>query len=70
LIFEESSGSSEPSFFNSTALCSPIELPRRLDGFVEAGALKHTGMAGRGRPWFATHAQIADLAGAPPIETF
>ena len=24
------------------------------------------GMAGQGRPWFATHAQIADLAGAPP----
>jgi hypothetical protein len=23
-------------------------------------------MAGQGRPWFATHAQIADLAGAPP----
>jgi len=26
-------------------------------------------MAGRGRPWFATHAQIADLAGAPPTDS-
>ena len=25
-----------------------------------------TGMAGQGRPWFATHAQIADLAAASP----
>jgi len=25
-----------------------------------------TQMAGHGRPWFATHAQIAALAGAPP----
>ena len=25
-----------------------------------------TGIAGQGRPWFATHAQIADLAGGPP----
>jgi hypothetical protein len=25
-----------------------------------------TGMAGRGRPWFATHAQIADLAAPAP----
>jgi len=24
------------------------------------------GMAEHGRPWFATHAQIAELAGAPP----
>jgi hypothetical protein len=24
-----------------------------------------TAMAGRGRPWFATHAQIAGLAAAP-----
>jgi hypothetical protein len=26
-------------------------------------------MAGRGRPWFATHARIADLAGAAPIDS-
>jgi hypothetical protein len=25
-----------------------------------------TQMAGHGRPWFATHAQIAALTGAPP----
>jgi hypothetical protein len=25
-----------------------------------------TGMGGRGRPWFATHRQIADLAGGAP----
>jgi hypothetical protein len=24
-----------------------------------------TAMAGQGRPWFATHAQIADRAGTP-----
>jgi len=24
-----------------------------------------TAMAGQGRPWFATHAQIADLAARP-----
>jgi hypothetical protein len=27
-----------------------------------------TAMTGRGRPWFATHAQIADLADAPPTD--
>ena len=37
-------------------------LVRMLDSVI-------TAMAGRGRPWFATHAQIADLAGAPPIES-
>jgi hypothetical protein len=35
-------------------------LVRMLDSVI-------TGMAGRGRPWFATHAQIADLAGASLI---
>jgi hypothetical protein len=35
-------------------------LVRMLDSVI-------TGMAGRGRPWFATHARIADLAGAAPI---
>jgi hypothetical protein len=37
-------------------------LVRMLDSVI-------TAMAGRGRPWFATHAQIADLAGAPPIDS-
>jgi hypothetical protein len=27
-----------------------------------------TGMAGRGRPWFATHGQLAALAGAAPAD--
>ena len=35
-------------------------LVRMLDSVI-------TGMAGRGRRWFATHAQIADLAGASPV---
>src|SRR5579862_8777358 len=35
-------------------------LVRMLDSVI-------TGMAGRGRPWFATHAQIADLAGGSPV---
>jgi hypothetical protein len=34
-------------------------LTRMLDSVI-------TAMAGQGRPWFATHAQIKDLAGAPP----
>ena len=34
-------------------------LARMLDSVI-------TAMAGRGRPWFATPAQIADLAGARP----
>ena len=37
-------------------------LVRMLDSVI-------TGMAGRGRPCFATHAQIADLAGASPIDS-
>jgi peptidoglycan-N-acetylglucosamine deacetylase len=37
-------------------------LVRMLDSVI-------TAMAGRGRPWFATHAQIADLAGAPPVDS-
>jgi hypothetical protein len=28
-----------------------------------------TAMAAHGRPWFATHAQIADLAGAAPTDS-
>jgi hypothetical protein len=35
-------------------------LMRMLDSVI-------TAMAGRGRPWLATHGQIAGLAGAPPI---
>lgn len=34
-------------------------LARMLDSLI-------TAMARQGRPWFATHAQIADLAGHPP----
>jgi peptidoglycan/xylan/chitin deacetylase (PgdA/CDA1 family) len=36
-------------------------LARMLDSVI-------TQMAGPGRTWFATHAQIADLAGAPPSD--
>jgi peptidoglycan-N-acetylglucosamine deacetylase len=36
-------------------------LVRMLDSVI-------TAMAGRGRPWFATHAQIADLAGTRPLD--
>jgi hypothetical protein len=28
-----------------------------------------TAMAGQGRTWFATHAQIAQLAGPPPNDS-
>jgi hypothetical protein len=36
-------------------------LVRMLDSVI-------TAMAARGRPWFATHAQIAALADAPPAD--
>jgi hypothetical protein len=34
---------------------------RMLDSLI-------TSMAGQGRPWFASHAQIAELAGRSPQE--
>jgi hypothetical protein len=37
-------------------------LARMLDSLI-------TEMAGRGRPWFATHAQIAALAGDAPADS-
>jgi peptidoglycan-N-acetylglucosamine deacetylase len=37
-------------------------LVQMLDGVI-------TAMAGHGRPWFATHAQIAGLAGASPSDS-
>ena len=43
------------------ALTGISAIMRMLDSMI-------TAMAGRGRPWFATHAQIADLAGTPPID--
>ena len=40
-------------------LAALVDTVRMLEGVI-------TAMAGQGRTWFATHAQIADLAGGSP----